>query len=200
LGGWGKVAYDYWSGQPRVKGRVFNVIRSWIEHPSRPNELLAAFFPYLYLTNASKSSVHILDYELEVFIRDWRRVHRMLGFDKTMAQARNPSPEVSLIIEVSKNLIDKKNRPVEFGAPLHGWLAFAGPANEFRGDVSMFRVTCVDVFGNRHTIETRPDEFANLSLLQEIADIQFPKAMLSGPFQSGNMPAPPLPPKLPNEP
>jgi hypothetical protein len=64
LSGWGKVAYDYLSGQPLVRGQIFNVIRGEMDNPQGPG-WLAAFVTFLYLTNARRAPVHVLDYELD---------------------------------------------------------------------------------------------------------------------------------------
>jgi hypothetical protein len=175
LSGWAKVIFDYITSHPKIRGRVFDLIIGEMADPQRKGEFLTAFIPYLYLVNRRKNSVHILDYEMEVKVdRKWIRVKRVYGLHNLKNSFSTLNGEYLKINHFEENLIYKKATPAEYGQPLHGWLGFAGPDSLRQKEVKAYRVTCIDAFQGKHRIVTKPKDFANLYLLQEIADLEIP--------------------------
>jgi hypothetical protein len=183
LSGWGKIAYDAVTAKPLIRGRIFNVIRGEMPHPQRRGARLTAFLVYLYLTNARKAPVHILDYELQVFVRgDWRPIKRVYGAHHIQHPTFHAAGGGIIDIpDFAGNLINRKNMPVAFGEPLHGWVMFADETWLHTASIDVFKLTCIDVLGGRHDVEARKDEWPNLYLLQDIAGIRFPTAAVGRP-------------------
>ena len=176
LSGWGKVVYDHISSKPKIRGRVFQVMRGCMPHPERQGQKLTTFLTYLYLVNTRKSGVHILDFELQVLNEGkWIRLDRVYGLHN-VRELNFDAPDGSpiKIQNFSSNLIYRKVGPVEFGKPLHGWIMFAGSPSLYGVHIERFRVTCIDAYRRRHTLETKAAEFEGLHLLQELAEITIP--------------------------
>lgn len=178
LSGWGKVLYDYLSGRPKIRGQVFQVMRGTMPHPEKPGHHLSTFVIYVYIINQRKNLIHILDYELEIKVRKkWHRLLRVYGIHRIENLNFRDSAGVEIkIANFSNNLIYRKGRPVDFGVPLHGWIVFAGDPSLYDAEVQEYKLTCIDAFRHRHCISTNPKQFANLYLLQDIADIEIPKS------------------------
>jgi hypothetical protein len=176
LSGWGKVVFDYVTGTPRVRGRVFNVMRGQMQNPAKMDKQLASFVTYLYLVNTRRNSVHLLDFEMEIEVEGkWTRLHRMYGVHniQSLSFLAKGGGEVK-IEKFAENLIYRKNVPVEYGKPLHGWIVFAGDAALYDANTTRYRITCIDAFRKKHRFDTKPEQFENLYLLQDMAGIHIP--------------------------
>jgi len=183
LSGWGKVLYDHITARPRIRARVFNVMRGQMKHPGNTAKTLTSFVTYLYLVNTRRNSVHVLDYELEVLLDgEWIRLDRIYGIHNVQNLGfLAPDRTEIKISNFNDNLIYRKNLPVEYGKPLHGWIVFAGEASLYGADISRYRVTCVDAYRKKHKFETSPEEFENLYLLQDMAGIALPESARARP-------------------
>ncbi|HOX41775.1 MAG TPA: hypothetical protein PK263_06345 [bacterium] len=177
LSGWGKVLYDYLSSKPKIKGQVFQVMRGQMPLSTISEEKMTAFFTYVYLVNRRKNSIHVLDYELEIKIKNvWKKLKRVYGIHRIQdPHFLDPSGKEIQIQNFQENLIYRKAKPVEYGTPLHGWVVFAGNSDLHNADISDFKLTCIDAFQGRHRIKTKSNQLANLALLQDLADIQIPE-------------------------
>ena len=183
LSGWGKVLYDHFAGRPRIRARVFNVMRGQLADPQGTKKTLTSFVIYLYLVNTRRNSVHVLDYELEAR-RDgqWIRLDRVYGIHNVQNLGfLAPDGTEIKISNFSDNLIYRKNLPVEYGKPLHGWIVFAGEASLHQANIPRYRVTCIDAYRKRHRFETSQEKFENLFLLQDMADITLPESAKARP-------------------
>ncbi len=176
LSGWGKVVYDYVAARPRIRGRIFNVMRGQMKHPSDEAKTLTSFIGYLYLLNTRRNSMHVLDFELEIlFGGKWVRLDRVYGIHNVQNLNFSAPDGTEIKIEnFSKNLIYRKNEAVDYGKPLHGWIVFAGEASLHKATIEKYKVTCIDAYRNKHVFETGPGEFENLYLLQDMAGIAIP--------------------------
>ena len=182
LSGWGKVAYDYVTGRPRIRGRVFQVMRGQYQQSTSPPVTLTSFMTYLYLVNTRRNSIHVLDYELDVQVSGkWERLKRVYGIHniQNLAFLAPDGAEIK-ISNFQENLIYRKNTAVEYGKPLHGWIVFAGDEALHHTDVARYRLTCVDAYRTKHVFETEPKDFENLFLLQDMAGIVIPESAKTG--------------------
>jgi hypothetical protein len=176
ISGWAKLAYDYIVSKPKIAGRVFNIITGSMPHPNIPNKQLTTFLVYLYLTNKRKSPIHILDYEMEIDAgKGYKHVDRVFGINNTNNWTfTDTQGQLLEIPNFQDKLIYKSARPVEYGQPLHGFVFFAGDASYYGLSREKYKITCRDVFGNKHKIVYKPKESENLFLLQDIAGIRMP--------------------------
>jgi hypothetical protein len=122
--------------------------------------------------------VHVLDYEFEVLVsRKWIRLDRIYGIHNIQnLDFRAPDGTEIKIETFSDNLIYRKNIPVEYGKPLHGWIVFAGEESLHSADIPRLRVTCIDAYRKKHIFETSDKEFENLYLLQDMAGVAIPES------------------------
>lgn len=181
LSGWGKVVYDYVAARPKIRGRIFNVMRGHMKHPSDEARILTSFVTYLYLINTRRNSMHLLDFELEVnHGGQWVRLDRVYGIHNVQNLRFDAPDGTEIKIEsFNKNLIYRKNEPVDYGKPLHGWIVFAGDPSLHEANIEKYKVTCVDAYRGRHTFETTRRDFENLNLLQDMAGIAIPESARS---------------------
>lgn len=125
--------------------------------------------------------MHVLDFELQILLDGkWIRLDRVYGIHN--AQNLNFSAPDGTKIKIenfSKNLIYRKNEAVDFGKPLHGWIVFAGDASLHKAGITKYKVTCIDAYRKKHVFETKPSEFENLYLLQDLAGIAIPESARS---------------------
>ena len=171
--GWGKVLYDHVSSKPKIRGRVLNMMRALWPNPVQNGETLAAFIAYLYLVNKRRNLIHILDYMLEARVGSkWIKLRRVYGIHKVKNSFDGVFGKNIQVNNFEDNLIYRKNKPVEYGIPLHGWIVFAGPKYLYSSEIPAFRLTCIDAFRKKHVIVSRQEEFENLPLLQDIADFK----------------------------
>lgn len=183
LSGWTKLIYDYIAAKAKIRGRIFGVIRGHIPNLVKEGDLMTAFLVYVYLTNLRKSPIHILDYALKVYVHgEWRLTKRVYGAHNIANPVFNAVGGGTIEIEnFSGNLINRKNLPVDFGMPLHGWLMFVDEPWLHNADITQFMLTCTDVFANEHTIVAEKSSMPDLALLQDIAGIKLPKhAVIKG--------------------
>ena len=177
LSGWGKVICDHVTSRPKIRERIFQMIKSQMAHPQEGDKVLTAFIAYLYLVNKRRNTIHVLDYELEARIdRKWVKLKRVYGLHNVKNSFNAYAGGDIEIRNFENNLIYRKNKPVEYGQPLHGWICFVGPNHLYQDEVWAFRLTCIDAFHKKHRIVTRPSEFALLYLLQDIADVVVPQS------------------------
>jgi len=171
--GWVKIINDWITNKPKIQGRIFNVLTARSGPPTLPEER-TIFLLYLYITNARKNTVHILDYQLEIERNlGYERVDRVFGAHNIPEWTWEQKDKTMIIPNFPQKLITVNAEPVAYGIPLHGWLLFASekPQAEY-DEVKKWKVTCVDAFKNKHCIVTRPDQFQSLSLLQDITGIK----------------------------
>ncbi len=178
LSGWGKVVYDFVAARPRIRGRIFNVMRGQMNDPRQTTSTLTSFVIYLYLVNTRRNSVHLLDFELEIcFKGKWMRLDRIYGIHNVQNLSFNAPDGIEIKIDnFSDNLIYRKNDPVDYGKPLHGWIVFAGEASLHKSDIEKYKVTCIDAFRKKHSFEIVPRDFENLYLLQDVAGVSIPES------------------------
>ncbi len=174
LSGWGTVIYNHITSTPKIKGRVLNVMRGNMNDPSKPDQKMATFTTYAYLINVRKNTIHMLDYEMEIEIDGkWIRLKRVYGLQNIQHLSFLATDGTNIEINnFSNNLINRKNLPVEYGKPLHGWIVFAGDIELYNKEVSRYKITCIDAYNERHVFESRPEEFVSIPLLQDMADIR----------------------------
>ena len=171
LSGWITFYYNYISNQPKITGRLFTVIvGQW------KDKNLTSFLCYAYLVNERKAAVHLLDYELEVdFGEGYKKLKKAYGLDnpKNFTFLDKNRSEI-IIPDFQKQLINKKDNLAQYGIPIHGFILFVGDSSYYSKTVKVYRLTCIDAFGNRHTITTNPGDFGNLYLLQDMTGMRFP--------------------------
>jgi hypothetical protein len=180
--GWGKVLYDLVTSRPKIRGRVFQVIQGQMADPNKKGGTLAAFITYLYLVNKRRNTIHVLDYEMEIKVgRKWIRLSRVYGIQNITNSFGSSMGGKIDIKNFEKNLIYMKNKPVEYGEPLHGWIVFVGPENLYNNKIiGAFKLTCIDAFQEKHCIFTKPSDFASVYLLEDIAEIKTPNNSVYG--------------------
>jgi hypothetical protein len=173
ISGWVAFCYQYFSEKPKIKGKLLNVMRGRMKNPENLSENLTVFTLFVYLTNARKNAVHVRDYILEVDngngFKKMKIIHGNLSgfrFDCADGEIQIPNFEQGVIYRQSK--------PIEYGVPYYGYLIFGGDLKYYDSEIKRYRVTCVDVFDNKHTITTKPDKFRDLFYLQEVFKIKFP--------------------------
>jgi hypothetical protein len=177
VSGWTTFGYQIITSKPKINGQIFNVIIGQIDNLDNSGEKLTSFLVYLYLTNERKNSVHILDYELEVDTGSgFEKLLRVYGVQNTPNWSFSSETNQIEIPDFNKKLIYAENKPVEYGAPLCGFVVFASknPQNSYIDSLgtNKYRVTIIDAFQEKHVIIASADKFPNLFLLQDLAGIK----------------------------
>lgn len=178
LSGWATFLNERLTSKPKIKGQILNVMTGTMVKPNNSTKRWTVFMVYLYLLNTRKNQVHMLNYELEIDVgKGYEKVHRLYGLPNTQEwKFDNPT----MIIEIPdfiEKLIYTLNKPVEYGIALKGWIPFASekPQDKYEKNVKKIKITCIDVFQKKHTIETQTKEFPDFAELQEIAGIKIIK-------------------------
>jgi len=175
LSGWSKLAYDYITAKPRIVGNIYTVFRA---HMISSNELTGRvvdaiiFFPYIYITNRRKASVHIRNYKLRIRVnKKWIKLQENFGARYLPLDEKGSLKigENAIFYNWVDNLAISKDKSIDFGSPLQGWVTF------FSEDVTLndkvvdeYELTCVDAFGKQHIIIVKNKDIANGSSLLEL--------------------------------
>lgn len=183
ISGWGKLIYDHIMNKPKIQGRVFPAMVGQFAMHVQPNNktLMTGFFIYLYLINSRKSSVHVLDYEVEAIFTDGDHVKLQRGYGLEKLDKVHFSDLTGNKIEIpdlNKKLIYKKAKAVEYGTPVHGFLFMMGAADLFNKSVAGYIIIVEDALGKKHNIKVSKSEFGNLSLLSELAEFDIPETAI----------------------
>ncbi|WLG26436.1 hypothetical protein [Pseudomonas lurida] len=181
LSGWFKVFYDHRVSRPKIIGRVLSVIKGDMTFPDGSKAI--SYFVYPYLLNASKSSVHILDFELLVqisFLGGWMKVKKIYGADTLNPTFKSPGGGDIRFHGFGDRVIIGEKTLVQFGVPLHGWLPFARPTDCVKKERAKFKLVCTDAYGTKHVIKLNEKEDVGLPLLMELSGIELPEDMLNG--------------------
>ena len=174
LSGWGTIFYNIFTSNPKIDGRILNLMTAEMMIKPQFDKPKTILFPYLYLVNKRKNPVNILDYELYFDIGNgYERALRVYGTNKLPQPTfGGPYFEVS-IPDFTKKLIYSKTTAVEYGTPLHGFALFVTdlPHEKIMDKLIRVRVVCIDAFGNFHEIIYKKGQDSNIYLLQDIAGI-----------------------------
>jgi hypothetical protein len=178
LSGWAKVIFDHISARPKIRGRVFCVMNGRTTHPQYPLVQLSSYMTYLYLYNMRHNSVHILDYEMELFIdRKWIPLSRYYGFHNlTNTEFSTEAGESIKFTDLKDRIINKKGLPAQYGIPVTGWLMFGGPIELFGKNTIKYRITCIDAYNKKHVFITNKYNLANINLVMEMEDLHVPES------------------------
>lgn len=173
VSGWVAFLYGYFSSKPKIKGKILQVMMGYFTNP-KTSEKLTVFIPFLYLTNARENPLHIVDYLLEVETeKGWKKMNVIRGnFESNFQDAQGKPFQIP---DFMKNVIYKQEKAVEFGKPFYGYLAFFGDLKYYETKIKRYRITCVDVFDNKHKITTSIEKFTNPYRLEEIFGIKITK-------------------------
>jgi len=160
LSGWGTLLYQHIENSPKIEGSILFVLKGQLSEP----EEMTVFLIYPYLTNMRKGEVHILDYELEVdFGNGFEKLNRFYGVDNVENWFFFDSQNREITIPNLKDqLIYKKDTLAKFGTPLHGFILFGGEPSLLNKEVKEYRLTCIDAFGKKHVIISRPQDIKGL--------------------------------------
>jgi hypothetical protein len=170
--GWVTFLYTYLSGRPKIKGKILQVMRGNFPNPGNPSETLASLTLFLYLTNARKSAVHLVDYELYIDAGE--------GFQQMKIVRSSPdaifhfaySGRELEIPDFNKRLLFRQIRPIAFGVPFIGFLLFGGDVRYYTAKIRKFKLVCTDVFGHKHKIVAKPEEFRDLPFIQDMFGVK----------------------------
>lgn len=177
LSGWFKVYYDHISTKPKITGRLLTSINGIMNFKGKD---LSSFVVYPYLVNARKNVVHILDYQLHIKLADgWQRLDAAYGFHKAERFTFDSSDGEIKINDFSESFIYKKKDGVQQGIPLHGWLIFLGDSRFYGQEVISYKLVCVDANLVKHDVLTKSKRLQPLPLVAQIANIEFPEALLN---------------------
>jgi hypothetical protein len=171
--------------KPRVKVNLFNIVTGgWTNVTEGVLTKMTAFWVYLYLTNAHKNATQVVDYELEVdYGEGYKKMERVYGMvNKLMANVAKVhggltadifkdagtglGKSLDLTI-MAKHLLYKSSKPIQFGDFVHGFVMFSGDPSLHGKRIRRARLTCIDIFKRRYSVETKPKEFPNLGLWYE---------------------------------
>lgn len=176
ISGWVAFTYQYFSDRPKVRGKILQVMRGTFQNPEQQSEKLTSFILFLYLTNRRKNAIHLSDYILEIDTGNgFERMKIIRGLNTQHVHFAYWQGGEVQIPDFNKGLIYKQSKPVEFGVPFYGYLAFGGDFKYYKADIRRYRITCVDVFDHKHKITTEPKKFVDLFYLQEIFGIKIPE-------------------------
>jgi hypothetical protein len=169
LSGWVKLVYDHVTSRPLIRGRILNVIRGRQDGGEN-----TTFITYAYLTNARKSPVHIIDYQLEVHVGGkWHKAPRLYGtaIAKVFTFTDTDGQPIT-IPDFKAQLLPLTRTPIEFGGAFPGWIIFSGEPALYGQPVKKYRLTCVDAFGREHYVTTKVSDFPPFGLVVDLAGVE----------------------------
>jgi len=173
LSGWATIVTSYLETKPDIVGRIVNSMIGQLDYDSKRH---TTFTTYVYLLNSRNNVMHILDYEMEIYLDNkWHKLDRLYDLKPIDLTFTDQDNKLIKIKNFSNNLINYKQKPVQKGIPLHGWLVFIGSKELHNklNSISKYKLICIDAMLNKHEIITKTEEFQSLLLLKELTEIEF---------------------------
>ena len=175
LAGSGRLIYEHMNTISLIRGRIVGVVGALMSGPEFGGRSLAIVLPYVYLTNARRAPVHVLDVGMEVFTNgEWRaltRLHGDAGFKPFSFQ--DPLGNTITVQDVGKHLLPMHDTPVEYGKPIHGWVPFVTSPRVHSQKASSVRLTFIDAYKGKHMIEVKSEEIVDYALLINLAGLGY---------------------------
>lgn len=182
FGGWGKVAYDWWSKKPKLRCTVLASIRATFKPDIGNTEVRSAFFFYLYIVNEKSAPIGLVDWECKVAIegRPWVAIDRVYGFTNK-GQETIPGigsdGKTPVQLQVS-DFIKPLSHPVSFDLPIRGWVLFWGPPWMIDKRIDSIQITLVDAQNTRHVRDCAPVSDRPALWINEVSGTQIPMALI----------------------
>jgi hypothetical protein len=146
-------AYAAWRAlrpRPKLSGSITSAWRLGASMDGRPATVVLI---HVIFTNASTYPVHLLAYELHVKLGsgDWRGTTRMRSMRFTIPELYLSGGKYVATL-TPEDLLDWPPKPVDYGAPLMGFLMFLLLGAADGDSVLEYRLTVTDVFGDTETV------------------------------------------------
>lgn len=148
--------------RPKVRGSILNFISAEVRtqfQDVRKELNITLVCPYVLLTNQHQNAISLLDFIMEVNLgKGWLKMEKLIADEKfykeTLPQAfvYDAGERIIRFPNLDKALLERKLRPIKYGDYLHGFLLFGCKTIFLGTDIKRARLTCVDVFQNRHVI------------------------------------------------
>lgn len=147
--------------RPKIRGNILNFISGNITQLQDARKALNVtfVFPYVLLTNQHQNAISVLDFTLEVDLgKGWHKMDKLIAdepFYKELLPSKfmyDTGDRIVRFPNLDKALLERKLRPIKYGDYLHGFLMFASKTMFLGTEVKRIRLTCIDVFENRHVI------------------------------------------------
>jgi hypothetical protein len=172
LSGWIVFLYDRATNLPRIKGSIIETISStWVnESFQKP---VTCILVYLFIVNIRKNPVKVVDYDLEIDIgKGYERFIRVFG--EINNPVFNSNEYVIDIPDLNSKLIHTNTGILDYGIPVHGFLPFISKTMNLEEIIKMkkLKITCIDAFGKKHYIKSKPKRFRGIAYLQEISGMR----------------------------
>jgi hypothetical protein len=165
--GWAAVLYDRLSQRPKIRGRVFQVIKGVGSLRGRQFTSIVA---YLHLTNSRRNPISVLEYELEAFVdEDWTKLQRSYGANLEEQVLTDASGAPFRITR--QTMVNWKPQAIAHGIPLQGFIQFLADERLYAKRITAWRLTLVDEFDNRHVISTSSMQLGEPFRMMELAHI-----------------------------
>ncbi len=153
---------QYYLNRPKIRGNILNFISANFsgQFPDVRGKVSATMvFPYALLTNQHQNAASMFDFMLDVDVgKGWLRMEKVLGDDNFYKQTLpnalilDAGDRILKFPNLDKALLERKLKPIEFGDYIHGFLMFASKTWFLGKDIKKMRLTCIDVFENKHVI------------------------------------------------
>lgn len=134
------------------------------------------FLTYIYLTNSRKNEAHVLDCEMEIEINGkYVKLDRAYGTQNVQNYTfLDKAGQAITIPDINRKWVFQKEKPIEFGKPLHGFVLFLGSPELYEKQPTSYRIRILDAFYKKRTFVTRREDLPNLYLLADMAGITLP--------------------------
>lgn len=172
LSGWLTLFYSYFSNRPKIRGRILQVMTGKFTNPEKPDELLTSFTLFLYLTNTRKSPVHLVDYELSIDVGRGPEKLKIVRSGPDMIYTFVYLGRNLQIPNFQQRLLYRQAKPISYGTPFIGFLLFGGEARYHGVKPRAFKLVCTDVFGHKHRVNAKPEEFRELPFIEDMFGVQ----------------------------
>lgn len=180
ISGWVTFFYNFINHRPKINGRIFSpIIGQFTYNVGEQTKQMTSYLVYLYLTTNRVTPIRVLDYKMEIAFTDGT-VHKLERIYGTLTEKLTFTgiDNRDINLNLSENLIYKKNAPIEQKEPLHGFVLFGGSEDLYTKTKEKITITAIDVFGNYHVIsESNMEKPLNIHLLGDLAGFDVPDSI-----------------------
>jgi hypothetical protein len=167
--GWAGLLYVVLDDRPKLKGTIMNVIVGTSNE--RGPQTVYSLYPYI--ANYSKNDIELLDFQLEIDFGEG-----YIPMEKNLIQSDlqefrfsdSENNELKIPNWPAKQIYNK-SLVAEFGQPLHGFISFKGPIENYNKSEKSFKLICMDVNGEQYIFRSDQTKM-NLFLWKELAGVR----------------------------
>jgi len=163
--------------RPKITGWVNDIMEATLHLVSLDPKIKPVvkhlFLPFILMTNRADNKINIIDFELDVdYGEGFVKMDKFFGsaatnLPKPIVSALNTGGTLS-IPDPNKFVLVRGQTAVGFGQLVYGFVPFVGDVALQSKKWQRIKVTCIDIFEERHELLRKVGDERNINLLADL--------------------------------